>query len=74
MPHLVRRRLYTMLRLEVTPTPEGLEATGAFSTSGPCSTPESRSTIRSELRFRALLTEGLREVCFNGRWGTGSRK
>ncbi len=33
-----RRRLYGMLRLEVTPTPEGLEVRGALSTSGPRST------------------------------------
>jgi site-specific DNA recombinase len=30
-----RRRLYGMLHLEVAPTPEGLEVTGALSTSGP---------------------------------------
>jgi flagellar motility protein MotE (MotC chaperone) len=30
-----RRRLYGMLRLEVAPTPEGLEVAGALSTSGP---------------------------------------
>ena len=33
-----RRRLYGMLRLEVSPTPEGLEVGGALSTSGPRST------------------------------------
>jgi len=33
-----RRRLYGMLRLEVEPTPDGLEVTGALSTSGPRST------------------------------------
>jgi len=62
-----RRRLYGMLRLEVAPTPEGLEVSGALSTSGPRSTPESRSTKRSELRFRASLTEGSQEVCFDAR-------
>lgn len=30
-----RRRLYGMLRLEVAPAPNGLEITGALSTSGP---------------------------------------
>jgi len=33
-----RRMLYGMLRLETTPTPEGLELIGALSTSGPRST------------------------------------
>jgi len=33
-----RRRLYGMLRLEVAPMPDGLEVTGALSTSGPRST------------------------------------
>jgi hypothetical protein len=33
-----RRRLYGMLRLEVAPAPDGLEVTGALSTSGPRST------------------------------------
>src|SRR5215212_9534585 len=30
-----KRRLYGMLRLEVAPAPDGLEVTGALSTSGP---------------------------------------
>jgi len=39
-----RRRLYGMLRLEVAPAPNGVEITGALSTSGPRRTATSRCT------------------------------
>jgi hypothetical protein len=60
-----RRRLYGMLRLEVAPASDGLEVRGALSTSGPRSTPESRSTKRPELRFHASLTDDSQEVRFD---------
>ena len=53
-----------MLRLEVAPIPDGLEVTGALSTSGPRRTPESKSTKLSELGFHALLTDVSQEVRF----------
>jgi hypothetical protein len=61
-----RRRLYGMLRLEVAPAPNGLEVTGPLSISGHRSTPESRSTKRCELRFRASLTDCSQEVWHQG--------
>jgi hypothetical protein len=55
---LERSKVYGMLRLRVTPTSEGYEATGAFCTIEPCCPQLSEGTKLPELRFRALLTEG----------------
>jgi hypothetical protein len=45
--------------------------TDALSTSGYCSTPESRSTKQYLLRFYAVLTNDSQEVCFDRLLGYG---
>jgi hypothetical protein len=50
-----KNKLYQRLRLEVTPSGEGYEVSGAFCTSGLTSLYTSQSTKQSELGFRALL-------------------
>jgi hypothetical protein len=52
-----RSRVYEMLRLEVTPDPEGYEVSGAFCSMGPTGRRRFDSTKQTELRFGALLTE-----------------
>jgi hypothetical protein len=52
-----RNKVYRMLRLEVSPTPEGgYSIEGAFCSSQLTRLHESQSPKLSELRFRALLT------------------
>ncbi len=64
-----RHRVYWMLRIEVTPIPEGFRVSGAFSDTfrsfGPTGRRRSESTKQTELRFWALLTEGDSQVIFH---------
>jgi hypothetical protein len=53
-----RMRVYEMLQLEVSPGPEGYEVSGAFGSNRPRGRRRFDSTKPTELRFRALLTEG----------------
>ena len=52
-----RSRVYEMLRLEVTPNPEGYQVSGALCSSRPTGRRRFESTKRTELRFHALITE-----------------
>src|SRR5918995_6624862 len=68
-----RSRVYEMLRLEVTPDPEGYEVSGALCSNGPTGRRRFDSTKPTELRFHALLTEGDARVHFH-REGFGRLK
>jgi hypothetical protein len=52
-----KSRVYRMLRLEVTPTTDGYDVSGAICTSVTPSAPGRSSTKRPDLRFHVLLTE-----------------
>jgi hypothetical protein len=58
-------RVYEMLQLEVRPDPEGYEVSGAFCSKRPRGRGCFESTKPTELRFRALLTEGDARVLFH---------
>ena len=54
-----------MLQLEVRPDPEGYEVSGVLCNSRPRGRRRFNSTKPTELRFRALLTEGEPRVRFH---------
>jgi hypothetical protein len=54
---LERNKVYRMLHLLVSPSPEGYEVNGYFCTGVPCGSSWFQNTKLPELRFRALLTQ-----------------
>src|SRR3712207_4590799 len=59
-----RTRVYRMLRLEVRPDLEGYEVSGVLCNGRPTGSRRFESTKPTQLRFRALLTQGDTRVLF----------
>jgi DNA repair exonuclease SbcCD ATPase subunit len=57
-----RNKLYRMLRMEITPTPEGFNATGVFCSTKPTSADRFQNAKNRELHFHTRLGKSVPEV------------